>query len=398
MNSSRSQCRPFRSALLALCLAAAPAACQPSTLEGPVEQSGKAKEADGYAFEPLVTGLERPWSVAWLPGGDMLITERKGTLRVVRDGELVGEPIEGLPAIGAFGQGGLMEVSLHPDFDQNKFVYLTYTEGSKAANRTVLGRGTLDGDRLADFDVVFRVAETKSGGQHFGSRILWLPDDTLLLAIGDGGNPPTRYADGYIRDQAQNPGAHLGKVLRLNDDGTAPSDNPFAEDVDAAAEVYSYGHRNIQGMARDPESGRIYVNEHGARGGDELNIVEPGVNYGWPLVTYSREYYGPRISERTTSTGMRDPHLVWTPSKAPSGLAFYTGDKHPGWKGDLFSGALIHKHVRRVDLDEAGNVLGEEEFRTEKRVRDVRQGPDGHLYVLTDESRGELLRLVRTGG
>lgn len=328
----------------------------------------------------------------------MLITERKGTLRVVRDGELVGEPIEGLPAIGAFGQGGLMEVSLHPDFDQNKFVYLTYTEGSKAANRTVLGRGTLDGDRLADFDVVFRVAETKSGGQHFGSRILWLPDDTLLLAIGDGGNPPTRYADGYIRDQAQNPGAHLGKVLRLNDDGTAPSDNPFAEDVDAAAEVYSYGHRNIQGMARDPESGRIYVNEHGARGGDELNIVEPGVNYGWPLVTYSREYYGPRISERTTSTGMRDPHLVWTPSKAPSGLAFYTGDKHPGWKGDLFSGALIHKHVRRVDLDEAGNVLGEEEFRTEKRVRDVRQGPDGHLYVLTDESRGELLRLVRTGG
>jgi len=398
MNSIRSHRRPFRSALLALGLAAAPAACQPSTLEGPVEQSGKAKEADGYAFEPVVTGLERPWSVAWLPGGDMLITERKGTLRVVRDGELVDEPIKGLPAIGAFGQGGLMEVSLHPEFDQNKLVYLTYTEGSKAANRTVLGRGTLDGDRLADFGVVFRVAETKSGGQHFGSRILWLPDGTLLLAIGDGGNPPTRYAGGYIRDQAQNPGAHLGKVLRLNDDGTAPSDNPFAEDADAAAEVYSYGHRNIQGMARDPESGRVYVNEHGARGGDELNIVEPGVNYGWPLVTYSREYYGPRISERTTSTGMRDPHLVWTPSKAPSGLAFYTGDKHPGWKGDLFSGALIHKHVRRVDLDEAGNVLGEEEFRTEKRVRDVRQGPDGHLYVLTDESRGELLRLVLTGG
>lgn len=351
---------------------------------------------EGVTHERVVGGLDRPWSIDWLPNGDALVTERKGQLRIIRDGKLVQRPVPGLPEIGAFGQGGLMEVSVHPEFEDNRFVYLTYTEGTREANRTVVARGRFEQDRLDNVVVIFRVDETKSGGQHFGSRILWLPDGTFLLAIGDGGNPPAKYDGDFIRKQAQNLDADLGKVHRLNADGSAPDDNPFIGRDDADPTVYSYGHRNIQGMARDPESGRVYANEHGARGGDELNIIEPGVNYGWPRASYSREYYGPRISERTAIEGMRDPHLVWTPSKAPSGLCFYTGDVHPAWKGDLFSGALVHEHIRWIDLDAEGNVLDEREIRTGgDRVRDVRQGPDGHIYFLTDESDGGLHRIVR---
>ena len=360
-----------------------------------MDVSGRAPEAESYRFETVVGGLRRPWGVAWLPSGDMLITERPGQLRLVRDGELVEAPIAGVPEVAAFGQGGLMDVSVHPRFADNGFVYLTYTDGAPRANRTVMSRGRLEGERLVGVEEIFRVAQTKSGGQHFGSRILWLPDGTMLLSIGDGGNPPVRYEGGYIREQAQNTGTHLGKVLRLNDDGSTASGNPFVGDSGAAPEVYSYGHRNIQGMARDPESGRIYASEHGARGGDELNIVEPGVNYGWPVATYSREYFGPRISQQTTADGMRDPIVVWTPATAPSGLAFYTGDRHPEWRGDLFSGSLVARHVRWVDLDDNGMPIGQREFLTDgKRVRDVREGPDGHIYVLTDEEPGELLRLL----
>ncbi|MEM9558894.1 MAG: PQQ-dependent sugar dehydrogenase [Planctomycetota bacterium] len=244
---------------------------------------------------------------------------------------------------------------------------------------------------LTGVEVLFRVNIDKRGGQHFGSRIVWLPGDTMLLAIGDGGNPPVRYEGEFIRNQAQNPGAHTGKVLHLTQDGTP---------VDATAafqgglpEVFTIGHRNIQGMARDPQTGTIWATEHGARGGDELNIIVEGTNYGWPEVTYSREYSGPRISDETAAPGIEDPLVVWTPCKAPSGLAFYTGDKMPAWQGDLFSGALVGRHIRRIDLD-GTSVAGEETIPTGARVRDVRQGPDGFLYFITDEQAGELRRIV----
>ena len=295
----------------------------------------------------------------------------------------------------AYGQGGLLDVALHPDFASNRLVYLTLSTGDQDANRTALARGRLDGHALVDTEIIFRNADAKSGGQHFGSRLVWLPDGSLLMSIGDGGNPPTSFAGENIRDQAQNAGTHFGSVLRLNDDGTPHPDNPLASEPGARPETWSIGHRNIQGMARDPVSGRVWANEHGSRGGDELNLIAGGSNYGWPEVTYSNEYWGPRISDETSRSGIADPVLVWTPSKAPSGLTFYTGDRYPEWKGSLFSGALKLRQVRRILLDGA-KVVEEEKLTIGQRVRDVRQGPDGYLYLLTDEDDGGLLRILPT--
>ncbi len=383
-------------ALLAACAVVLSAGGQAVT--GPVPISGEAPKAGGYEIETVLIGLERPWAVAWLPGGDgddMLITERPGRLRLVRDGVLVADPVyDAFKGLYASGQGGLMDVSLHPDFASNRLVYVTYSQGDRAANRTVVARGELEGDRLAGVEEVFRVNIDKAGGQHFGSRILWRPDGTMLLAIGDGGNPPVRYKGDWIRKQAQNPRAHLGKVLHLTDAGAPAAEEPAFEG--GLREVFSIGHRNIQGLAYDAETGTIWATEHGARGGDELNIIERGANYGWPEVTYSREYSGPRISDATTAPGKTDPLVVWTPCKAPCGLAFYTGDAMPEWKGDLFSGGLVGRQIRRIDLD-GTTVVGEETIPMDARVRDVRQGPDGHLYFLTDEQAGELRRIVAAG-
>jgi glucose/arabinose dehydrogenase len=338
--------------------------------------------------------LVHPWSIAWLPDGSALITERPGRLRLLRDGVLDPRRISGVPKVCTdCGQGGLLDVSLHPDFANNRLVYLTYAAGTSDANRTTLARGRLDDMRLTDVEVLFENADSKSGGQHFGSRIVWLPDGTLLLSIGDGGNPPVSFDGDDIRKQAQKLGTHFGKVLRLRDDGSAPPDNPFVNRPGAKPEIYSYGHRNIQGMAYDAASGRVWANEHGSRGGDELNLIEPGNNYGWPEVTYSMEYWGPPVSNETERLGITNPLVVWTPSKAPSGLAVYTGPEFPAWQGDLFSGALKFKQVHRLDL-EGGRVVGEQKLSIGQRVRDVRQGPDGGLYVLTDEADGELLRIV----
>jgi glucose/arabinose dehydrogenase len=244
-----------------------------------------------------------------------------------------------------------------------------------------------------DTEVIFRNADWKSGGQHFGSRLLWLPDGTLLMSIGDGGNPPVSFRGENIRNQAQNPGTHFGSVVRLTEDGEAPADNPLKDNADAKPETYSWGHRNIQGITRHPQSGVIYANEHGSRGGDELNRIEPGNNYGWPEVTYSNEYWGPPVSDETERPGVTDPLLVWTPSKAPSGLTVYTGERFPDWRGDLFSGALKFQEVQRLDL-EGGRIVGKEKLEIGERVRDVRMGPDGELYVLTDAPDGALLRIV----
>jgi glucose/arabinose dehydrogenase len=364
---------------------------------GSIEPSGAdVPEATGWRTETVTRGLEHPWAIAWLPDGDALITERPGRLRLLRDGELVRAPIAGLPDIcGDCGQGGLMDVALHPDFAQNRLVYLTFAQGAGDRNRTALARGRLSADetRLSDVEVIFHNADWKSGGQHFGSRLVWLPDGTLLMSIGDGGNPPISFDGENIRNQAQNPGTHFGSVVRLTDMGEAPRDSPFRDDADAKPEIYSYGHRNIQGMARHPDTGIIYANEHGSRGGDELNRIEPGDNYGWPDVTYSMEYWGPRISDKTQAPGVTDPLVVWTPSKAPSGLAVYTGKRFPAWQGDLFSGALKFQEIRWLDL-EGGKIVDEKKLEIGERVRDVRMGPDGELYVLTDAADGALLTIV----
>jgi aldose sugar dehydrogenase len=356
----------------------------------PSPQSYKVKKTT------LLKGLEHPWSMVWLPDGAVLITERPGRLRLVRNGVLDPTPIAGVPSVLAVGQGGLMDVSLHPQFAKNRWIYLTYAHGTPEANRTRLARATLDGKTLRDVRVIFEVAQTKSDTQHFGSRIGWLPDGTLLLAIGDGGNPPVALAGDLIRKQAQNRRSHLGKILRLREDGSIPPDNPFVKQPEADPAVWSYGHRNIQGLAVNPLNQQVWATEHGAKGGDEVNWVEAGKNYGWPIVTYSREYFGPEITTERSRPGMVDAKLVWTPSIAPSGLTFYSGDRFPAWKGDLFAGALVTRQVRHLKLDAIGQVVHQESIEIGQRVRDVRQGPDGLLYVLTDEGNGALIRLEPT--
>lgn len=367
---------------------------------GPVEPTGDAPVATGWQAVTVVEGLEHPWALTWLPGGDVLVTEKPGRFRIVRDGRLRPEAVGGLPEPVVSGQGGLMDVALHPRFAENRLVYFTYGGGTAEANSTRLARGRLSDDatQFTDVTVLHTVAPLKPRLQHFGSRLLWLPDGTLLLAVGDGGNPPTKVDGQLAREQAQRLDSQLGKVLRLRDDGGVPEDNPFVGRDGADPRLWTYGHRNIQGLARDPASGRIWANEHGSRGGDELNRLVPGRNYGWPRATYSIEYTYGIISRHTSLPGMEDPLVVWTPAQAPSGLLFYTGAAFPQWRGDLFSGALKRKEVRRIDLDADGRVVGQESLPIGARVRDVRQGPDGFIYVLTDEKNGRLLRLVPTAG
>jgi glucose/arabinose dehydrogenase len=349
--------------------------------------------AQGIRQTLLLRGLEHPWGLAWLPDGNLLITERPGRLRIVRDGVLDPVPIPGVPAVLSAGQGGLLDVSLHPRFAANQLVYFTYAAGTPEENHTRLARARFDGRALRQLEVLFEVPQRKSGTQHFGSRLLWLPDDTLLLSIGDGGNPPLELDGGLIRLQAQKRGSALGKILRLNADGTPVADNPFSGKPDALRELWSLGHRNIQGLAYDPVRRRVWATEHGARGGDELNLIEPGGNYGWPLVTHSREYGGPEITTTRTAPGMIDPRRVWTPAIAPSGLAAPSG-RIPQWRDQLFAGGLVSNDVRRLRLDPDGRVVAEESIRIGNRVRDVREGPDGFLYVLTDSaSDGQLIRL-----
>ncbi len=347
----------------------------------------------GTQREIVVEGLEHPWSMAWLPDGSLLVTERPGRLRIVRDGRLDPQPIAGVPAVFAQNQGGLLDVALHPQFASNRFVYLTYSHGTQAANRTRLARGRLEGNRLQNVQVLFEVAHTKSGGAHFGSRIAWLPDSTLLLSIGDGGNPPTSLDGRFMREYAQDLSRHFGKILRLRDDGTVPPDNPFAKTAGAQPAIWAYGHRNIQGLTYDRTRNQVWSTEHGSLGGDELNRPRAGGNSGWPLVSRTREYTtGAPVSAAQSRPGMDDPVVLWEVSVAPSGLLVYDGSAFPQWRGDLFAGSLMSLDVRRIDLDEQGRVLGETAVRVGQRVRDVRQGPDGFLYVLTDERAARLLR------
>lgn len=363
-----------------------------TTYQNPAQYSA-AKPSLSYTQKTLVKGLEHPWSMAWLPDGAILITERPGRLRIVRNGVLEQKAIAGLPDIYAKGQGGLMDIALHPNFAQNRLIYFTYSHGSDTANRTRLARAKFDGKTLSDLKVIFEVSPVKTGTQHFGSRITWLKDGTMLLAIGDGGNPPLQINGDLSRKQAQNLRNNLGKVMRLNDDGSIPTNNPFIKKTNVNSAIWSYGHRNIQGLAFDQVTGKIWATEHGSRGGDELNLLSRGKNYGWPLVTFSEEYSGGEITPDQSRAGMIDPILVWTPAIAPSGLTIYNSSRFPQWQGNLFLGGLVSQDLRRVIIDESGKVKSQESITIGQRVRDVRQGADGFLYVLTDQQNGELIRL-----
>lgn len=347
----------------------------------PFMSPDQVKSASGYRIVELAGKLTHPWSMTWLPDGSMLITERPGHVRHFKDGKLLPREVAGSPKVLVLGQGGLLDISLHPDFEKNRLVYFTMATGTRQANRTTLARAVYEGGYFRDVQEVFKVTQEKSGGQHFGSRMVWLPDGTLLMSIGDGGNPPVRVDGVLSRTLAQDPLSNLGKVLHLNYRG------------DMLDKYYTMGHRNVQGMAWDPIRRTVWVSEHGASGGDELNKLVAGGNFGWPKATFSKEYIGGSISEHTSLPGMEDPALVWLGGIAPSGLAVYTGDKFPQWRGDLFAGGLRDQSVRRIRLDASGRVTGEQIIRIGARVRDVRQGPDGFLYLLTDESDGRLLRL-----
>lgn len=347
----------------------------------------------GVRTTVLTDGLDHPWGMVWLPDGGLLITQRPGGVKLWKNGALTDVP--GAPPVLANGQGGLLDISLHPDFAENGLVYFTLATGTARANRTALVRTRYDGKGFHDPEVLFHSSQTKPGGQHFGSRMVWLPDGTLVMSVGDGGNPPIHVDGELARTMPQNLQSHLGKTLRLREDGSPVTPPAFA---DGLPELYTMGHRNIQGLAHDPIRDALWATEHGARGGDEVNRIETGKNYGWPKATYSHDYVtNLPISKHHHLPGMVDPLLVWTPSIAPSGLCVYTGEVFADWKGDLLAGALRGRTVRRILLDEAGRVRGEQGLDMGARVRDVRQGPDGYVYVLTDEGDGRLIRLEPSG-
>jgi glucose/arabinose dehydrogenase len=338
----------------------------------------------------VATGLSHPWSLAFLPNGDMLVTERAGRLRIIRNGVLDPQPIAGVPATRAAVLGGLLDVALHPRFAENRLLYLTYTKAENNLTTTALARAHLDDKALTDLKENVVANNWSKSTTNYGGRIAFDRNGFLFLTIGERQEP----------ERAQNGRDHGGKVLRLRDDGGAPADNPFAGKADYAPEVYSVGHRSPQGLAVHPETGAIWENEHGPLGGDEINIVLPGRNYGWPLVTFGNDYDGKKIAESSSRADLEAPFLYFVPSIAISGMAFYTGDRFPAWKGNLFVGAMFEGrtrgtgHLRRITFNE-GRAIQREPILIElrQRIRDVRQGPDGLLYVLTDEDNGAVLKV-----
>jgi len=343
-----------------------------------------------FQIRRVITGLDQPWAVAPLPDGSRLITLREGTL-LYHDGASV-RTVAGLPPIAAAGQGGLLDLLPHPGFEENRLIYFTFSEGPAGGQGTSVARGVFragPNPRLANWQVIFSGNNRTGGGLHFGSRLAFGPDGLLYVTVGERGE----------RDRAQDPFDHGGKVIRIRDDGSIPADNPFGANRRGDPAVYTLGHRNAQGLALEPGSDRIWLHEHGPRGGDEVNLLKPGANYGWPVITYGREYSGRTVGEGLTARqGMEQPEVYWDPSIAPSGMAFYHGDRFPLWKGDLFVGALAGRQLRRLDM-ENGRITGQEVIIDGSlgRIRDVRTGPDGYLYVLTDGEEASLYRLEPSG-
>ncbi len=354
-----------------------------------IAAAAEVKDSEQHSFRvvTVASGLAHPWGMTFLPGGELLVTERDGRLRVVRDGKLDPQPVSGLPRMMVGGQGGLLDVALDPDYQDNGLIYFAYAGGRPGSVGTEVARGQLDLDEMTlhDVETIFKVDPKTPGGAHYGGRLQFHPDGTLFVTLGD------RYS--YL-DQAQSVENHLGTIVRINPDGSVPDDNPFVGRDDAKPEIYTYGNRNVQGIALRPGTTTIWAHEHGPRGGDELNILKPGANYGWPAITYGIDYSGAIISEKTEAPGMEQPVVYWDPSIAPSGMTFYDGDAFPEWRGDIFLGALAHRHLRRLEMD-GDEVVGQEELLADlnARIRDVVQGPDGMLYVLTDAANGRILRL-----
>lgn len=398
---------------------AAAQGCQPVSLGAPNSPDQKpafaaqtracaAKTNAAIEVTVVANGLANPWAVEPLADGSFLVTEKAGRLRIIAANGKIGEPIEGLapvaeggvsaesgqgglPPISARGQGGLLDVALSPTFAKDRTIFWSFSEQREGGSGTSVARGVLsaDGRKLSDVRVIFRAMPTYNNGLHFGSRLAFAPDGKLFITLGD------RFDKNSMRPQAQDLNSNNGKVVRINPDGTVPTDNPFAGKEGALGDIWSIGHRNLQSAVFD-DQGRLWTVEHGARGGDELNQPEKGKNYGWPVATYGEEYSGQAISDGTTAkSGTEQPVYYWDPVIAPSGMEFYTGAAFPEWKGNIFVGGLVSKRLVRLVMN-GGRVAGEEHLLSDRgsRIRDVRQGPDGFLYVVTDESNGELLRIA----
>lgn len=354
---------------------------------GPIMAEVHQSEHHDFRAVTLIENLQHPWSIAFLPNGDWLITERPGRLRLVQDGELAGQPVAGTPDVVAENQGGLLDVVLHPDFENNGYVYLTYAKRCQAGgNTTAVGRGVWDNGQLNNFEELYKADACAPGGRHHGSRLVFDDKGYMFVTIGDRG----------VQDEAQDPTNNIGVTLRLNDDGSIPEDNPFAGSDKGHDANWTWGNRNAQGMAIHPATGDILQNEHGPRGGDEINLIKKGRNYGWPKATGGTEYNGSIITEKThEEQGFEPPLKDWTPSIASSGLAIYDGDAFPNWRYDTFNGALAQQHIARVRFDDQYRIVEEEKLLhgTIGRVRDIRVGPDGLIYVLTDSGNGKLVRL-----
>lgn len=346
-------------------------------------------EAHNFDIQIVVRGLSFPWGLAFLPDGSMLVTERAGRLRAVAANGDVSPPLKGLPAMHEVGQGGLLDVALHPQFADNRWIYLSHAAGDERGFGTEVIRARLRDGELIDVQTIFRALPKSGGGRHFGSRLLFLPDGTLLVTLGDRGHRPN----------GQNLGSHAGSIIRINDDGTVPTDNPFTALDGVRPEIYTFGHRNVQGITFDRATATVWAHEHGPQGGGEVNRVVSGTNYGWAEITYGRNYgTGTRIGAGETRDGVAPPVHQWTPSIAPSGLAHYSGDKFPGWRGNLFTGSLKFSMLSRLVVD-GGRIVHEERLLANAlgRIRDVRQGPDDLLYVLTDADAGVIARLQPAG-
>jgi aldose sugar dehydrogenase len=368
------------------------AASQQPAFKGQTRTCGVTSAAR-YEVTVVAKGLSTPWAVEPLPGGDFLVTEKPGALRLVTAAGQVSEPIAGLPPVDYKGQGGLLDVALSPKFTSDRTIFWSYTEPREGGNATSVARGVLSGDRksVTEVKVIFRALPTFDGSHHFGSRLAFGPDGMLYISLGE------RSAR-EIRPQAQQLESHMGKVIRIAPDGSVPKDNPFAGKDKALPEIWSMGHRNIQAMAFDG-SGQLWEIEHGTRGGDELNRVQQGKNYGWPIQAYGVEYSGAGITSAlgeaaTSRPNVEQPTYYWDPVIAPSGAQFYSGDAFPAWKGNLFVGSMGQRRLVRLVLSD-NKVTGEEHLLIDRneRVRDVRQGPDGFLYVVTDAANGELWRI-----
>jgi glucose/arabinose dehydrogenase len=372
----------FRLALAcALVLAAAPAAFAQDT------QRLRTEKVE-VIVETVARNLQNPWGLVFLPDNRMLVTERPGRLRIVDAEGKLSEPIKGLPRIAVRGQGGLLDVALDPNFAQNRLVYLSFAEDrgdGQAGTSVARGRLSADETALEGTEVIFRQEPAYTGNNHWGSRLVFDRNGNLFVTLGE------RFD---LRKQAQNLANHLGKIVHITPDGKPAPDNPFLNRKDARPEIWSLGHRNVQGAALNPATGELWTAEHGARGGDEINVPQKGKNYGWPVITYGVDYSGAKIGEGTRKPGMEQPIYYWDPSIAPSGMVFYTGDRFPAWRSSILVGALAGKLVSRLEYD-GNRITGEERMLQNlgERIRDVRQGPDGLIYLLTDSPQGRILRV-----